>query len=210
MLDNYEKLRSGVIKNLAPDPPIYDEEYVIRYNNSLGGQANELSCLRLGLLLGCLNHPIQKLLDVGYGDGNFLERASTVIPKCFGYDVSPAFPLPPSSNIKSVKKITGTYYDVVTFYNSLEHMSDIDFIKEIQCTYLAITTPWCHYFSDNWFQNWKRRKPKEHIWHFNDETLTRFMLRQGYTVLHYSNVEDTLRGEKIGYASYLTAIFKKG
>ena len=210
MIDGYEKLRSGVIKQTEPTPPIYDEQYAVRYSNSLGGQEDELSCLRLGLLLGVINQPIVKLLDVGYGMGNFLERCSTVVKDCYGFDIGPAYPLPPKSNIKPVSNVTGAYYDVVTFYNSLEHMTDLDFLEKIQCKYLLITTPWCHYFSEEWFENWKHRKPDERIWHFNDETLTRFMLRQGYTVIHYSNIEDTLRGEKIGYASYLTAVFKKG
>ena len=63
---------------------------------------------------------------------------------------------------------------------------------------------------EDWFKNWKHRKPDEHIWHFNDETLTRHVLRNGYSTLHYSNAEDCLRGEKLGYASYLTAVFRKG
>lgn len=208
MLDGYEKLTSGVIKHVKAVPPLYDVDYTTKYKVSLGGQDDELSCLRLGLLLGATNQPIAKLLDVGYGDGNFLERASTVVQKCFGYDVSPAFPAPP--NVTSVNSITGAYYDVVTFYNSLEHIPEIDFVKDIQCKYLVVTTPWCHYFSDEWFQNWKHRKPNEHIWHFNDETLSRFMRTRGYVCVHYSNAEDTLRGEKSGYASYLTAIFRKG
>jgi len=208
MLDGYEKLTSGVIKHVKAVPPLYDVDYTTKYKVSLGGQDDELSCLRLGLLIGATNQPIAKLLDVGYGDGNFLERASTVVQKCFGYDVSPAFPAPP--NVTSVNSITGAYYDVVTFYNSLEHIPEIDFVKDIQCKYLVVTTPWCHYFSDEWFQNWKHRKPNEHIWHFNDETLSRFMRTRGYVCVHYSNAEDTLRGEKSGYASYLTAIFRKG
>ena len=122
--------------------------------------------------------------------------------------MAPVFPLP--GGVDRVDKITGAYYDVVTFYNSLEHMPDIDFLKDIQCKFLVITTPWCHYFSDDWFKNWKHRKPDEHIWHFNDETLTRHVLRNGYSTLHYSNAEDCLRGEKLGYASYLTAVFRKG
>ncbi len=210
MIEGYEKLRSGVIRQISPNPPAYDEQYVTRYNTNLGGRADELSCLRLGLLLGSINQSILKLLDVGYGDGNFLERASTVVKNCYGYDTSPAFPLPAKTNIESVNKITGTYYDVVTFFNSLEHIDNLDFLSEIQCKFLVVTVPWCHNFSDDWFDKWKHRKPDEHIWHFNDETLIRFMAENGYTAMHYSNAEDTLRGEKIGYASYLTAIFKKG
>ena len=157
MLEGYEKLSTGVIKQVNATPPTYDDLYIRDYNLSIGGVGDELSYLRLGLLLGSLNQSITKLLDVGYGDGNFLSKARTVIKDCYGYDVAPVFPLP--GGVDRVDKITGAYYDVVTFYNSLEHMPDIDFLKDIQCIFLVISTPWCHYFSDDWFKNWKHRKP---------------------------------------------------
>jgi len=209
MLEGYEKLSNGVIKHVDATPLVYDEEYTIEYNaRQMGALNDELSYLRLGLLLGGINQSMVKLLDVGYGDGNFLSKTKSIVKDCYGYDIPPVFPLP--QGVERVDNVTGAYYDVVTFFNSLEHMPEIDFIKNIQCKYLMITTPWCHYFSDDWFETWKHRKPNEHIWHFNDETLTRFMNQSGYSVVHLSNVEDCLRGEKIGYASYLTAIFRKG
>ena len=208
MLAGYTKDRDGIIKHDDATPPAYDEEYIRQYTLKNGPLEEELSCLRLGLLLGSINQSITKLLDVGYGNGAFLKRASNIVKDCFGHDNPPAFPLPP--RVESASNPTGAYYDVVTFYNSLEHMPEIDFIKNLQCQYVAITLPWCHYFSDDWFENWKHRKPNEHIWHFNDESLQRFMKSQGYSTLHISNSEDCIRGEPLGYPSYLTAIFKKG
>ena len=208
MLQGYEKLRDGIIKHVDAVPPAYDEEYIRNYYLTNGGFEKELSCLRLGLLLGQLNQPVSKLLDIGYGDGGFLSRASKIIKDCYGYDIGPAYPLPPK--IKPVYNITNAYYDVVTLFNVLEHIPDIDFIEKIQCQHVVITVPWCHNFSDEWFEGWKHRKPNEHIWHFNDESLARFMNSKGYSCLHTSNVEDSIRGEPLGYPNYLTAIFKKG
>jgi hypothetical protein len=210
MLENYKKLSTtGVIRQVDVEPIVYDEKYVVHYNAGLGGLSNELSCLRLGAILGCLNQPINKILDVGYGDGNFLEWASKVVEGCYAYDSSPAYPLP-SNRLKMVNDTTSNYYDVVTFFNSLEHMPDIDFLENLRCKYVIITVPWCHYFSDDWFKGWKHRKPNEHIWHFNDESLNRMMRSKGYSSVYYSNLEDIIRGEKIGYPSYLTAVFSKG
>jgi len=208
MLEGYEKDRDGVIKKTNAPSPAYDEEYVKNYYSVNGAIAEELSCLRLGLLLGSLNQSVNKLLDIGYGNGGFLKRASRVIKDCYGYDVSPRFPLP--ENIRQTNSLTGEFYDVVTLFNSLEHMPDIDFVSDLQCRYVVITVPWCHYFSDDWFDSWKHRKPDEHVWHFNDESLTRFMNSKGYSILHTSNAEDSLRGEPLGYPSYLTSVFKKG
>ena len=74
MLEGYEKLSTGVIKQVNATPPTYDDLYIRDYNLSIGGVGDELSYLRLGLLLGSLNQSITKLLDVGYGDGNFLSK----------------------------------------------------------------------------------------------------------------------------------------
>ena len=102
---------------------------------STGGESGEVVCRDLG--------------DVGYGDGNFLSKAKSVVQDCFGYDIPPVFPLP--QGVKRIDNITGAYYDVVTFYNSLEHMPELDFLQKIQCKYLVVTVPWCHYFSEEWF-----------------------------------------------------------
>jgi hypothetical protein len=43
-------------------------------------------------------------------------------------------------------------------------MEDIEFVKDLKCHYVCISLPWCHYFSDEWFETWKHRKPNEHLW----------------------------------------------
>lgn len=209
MLENYERTKEGVIKQVTRNDFVYDEAYTLQKQSELGGEVEEerLSSLRLGLMIGSLNSTVTSLLDVGYGSGSFLKLASKVVSKCFGYDTPPAFPLP--TKIRSAEDVSGRYYDVVTFFNSLEHMPEIDFIKSLRCKYIIITTPWCHNFSDDWFEKWEHRKPDEHLWHFNDESLQRFMLRRGYVCKHYSNVEDVLRGSRVDHPNYLTSIFKK-
>jgi len=137
MIDGYAKSRDGIIKQVDAIPPVYDEEYVRDYYLVNGTFEKELSCLRLGLVLGQLNHSITKLLDIGYGNGGFLDMASKIVKDCYGYDIGPAFPLP--AKIKPVHNITNDYYDLITLFNSLEHIPDIDFIENLQCKHTATT-----------------------------------------------------------------------
>lgn len=210
MVNNYEKTPEGVIRQVERKDFVYNEEYCFQKQSEQGGpeQEDKLSALRLGLIIGSLNSTITSLLDVGYGTGSFLKLASNVVKKCAGNDLSPSIPLP--TKILSVNDVTADYYDVITFFNSLEHMPDVNFLSQLKCKNVVITVPWCHYFSDNWFENWNHRRPDEHLWHFNEESLRRFMLKKGYTCSHYSNAEDIFRGSGLTYPNYLTAIFKKG
>ena len=62
------------------------------------------------------------------------------------------------------------FYDIITFYDSLEHFEEIEFVKKLKCNYICISVPNCHYKNDEWFRNWKHRKPNEHLWHFNSKS----------------------------------------
>ena len=57
--------------------------------------------------------------------------------------------------------------------------------------------------------NWKHRRPDEHLWHFDEDSLYNFMKRMGYTFISSSNIEDTIRKNKEGETNILTAVFKK-
>lgn len=204
MLENYERDKSGAIKQVVTETFNYDRKYV----DDSCVDNNELAILRLGVLIGAINKPIRELLDVGYGNGFFLKWASKTVQRCYGYDIEPAYPLP--KNALKAESILGNNYDVVTFYNSLPCFRNLDFINQIKCQYIVATVPWCHNTSDEWFESWEERKPDEYVWHFNDETLQRFMLTKGYTLIHFSNIEDTIKGQvRIGLPSFLTGIFKK-
>ena len=204
MLKNYEKIKDGLIKQIEVGSFNYDRDYVD--NEKINH--NELSALRLGLMVGSVNEPIRSLLDVGYGNGFFLKWASKTIQKCYGYDIEPKYPLP--DDIEEAKSITGHHYDVITFFDSLPCFRNLDFIKELRCNYVMVSMPWCHNFSDEWFEKWSQRKPDEYVWHFDDEALRRLMLKNGYMVVHYSNAEDAVKGqERRGHPNSLTGIFKK-
>lgn len=204
MIDNYESLPTGAIKQINIDPFKYDYDYVDKSYNKIDN--NSMSCLRLGNIIGTLGYTPQSILDVGYGNGNFLEWCSKLIPGCFGNDIEPAYPLP--EKIAFTKDITDKFYEVITFFDCLEHFNNLDFIGNLKCRWLVVSLPWCHYFSDEWFKNWKHRKPNEHIWFFNDDSLRNTMQQYNFTLIRTNNIEDTIRKHE-HYPNILTQIYLK-
>ena len=208
MLKNYTKDRNKVIRQINITKIDYDNEYVDqRYNSYPTGEA--MAYLRLGYLLGVLNEfKPTKILDIGYGNGDFLKAASKSINFCCGSDIEPMYPLP--DYIETVQDIYKDEYDVVCFFDSLEHFDNIYEISKLRAKYIYISVPECHYFSDEWFNSWKHRRENEHLWHFNLESLTLFFAEMGYEIINYSDVEDIIRtAQEDGVSNILSAIFRK-
>ena len=130
------------------------------------------------------------------------------IPKLYGNDIQPAYPL--EKGIKFIDDITSIEVDVITFYDSLEHFENIDFVKKLKCKYIVISVPWCLNGEDiEWFKKWKHRKPDEHLHHFDELSLIKFMNRMGYNCLNFTNIEDKIRIDKNNNPNILTGCFKK-
>jgi hypothetical protein len=206
----YEQLPNGVIHQVSYSKIPYNYEYSNKYNN-YGERTNYMAYLRLGTLIGALKEIPQRILDVGYGNGAFMAAASTLIPYVAGCDLSP-YPVP--SGCHRVESLTADVYDVVTFFDSLEHFDDITIIKNLKCKYVFISVPWCPTTdaASPTFLNWYHRRPDEHLWHFNKESLLAFFDEYGYKpVLEGLPVEDAIRkNAAVGNRpNILTALFIK-
>lgn len=206
MLDNYIKLENGVIKQINKNQFIYGAEYTKGYEK-YGIEKNNMSYLRLGYIIGSIGKIPNKILDVGYGQGHFLNIAKDIIPHCYGSDITNECPLP--KNCLFVENIYDEFYDVVTFFDVLEHFENIYDIKNIKSEYIVISTPWCNYKNSDWFKLWKHRRPDEHLWFFNNESLKKFMKEINYEFINECNLEDTIRKDNNNQPNILTAIFKK-
>ena len=203
MLDNYEKDLNGVIKQINCTPFSYDYSYADNYNTL---PTNDImSHLRLGYIVGSLGKMPESILDVGYGNGAFLNLAKNSTT-CYGHDIS-QYPIP--EGVSFVENILENYYEVISFFDVIEHFSNPYFLKDLNCKYIVCSLPHCHNFSDEWFENWKHRKPNEHLWHFNDESLVNFMLEMGYEKVRISNIEDTVRKPINEDKNILTGLFRK-
>ena len=218
MVDNlildgeYLQLQNGVIKQKDGKIEIkYGIDYISKGYSSLIPDEilTKMAGLRLGYLLGSIDEDINSILDVGYGSGEFLKVCVDRGINSEGIDV-PEVPLP--DNV-----IQGNFnkpYDVICFFDSLEHFPNIDFVKDLDCKYIYISAPWCHYCSnpdleENWFRDWKHRKYGEHLWHFDDKSLTNFLREHNFEVIKVSNIEDTIRKGTDNLENILTVIARK-
>ena len=161
--------------------------------------------LRYGYIKGVVKN-FNSILDVGFGNGAFL----SVLPQEYlsgGFDVfqNPCLP----KNSVSVSSITDKHWDVVCFFDSLEHIPDLSVVSKLKCNYVVVSLPWCHYFNDEWFLNWKHRKPDEHLHHFNDTSLTKFFNANGYKCIDLCNIEDSIRTPIDNNPNILTGVFKR-
>ena len=208
--ETYEVLDSGVIHQTSYKKIDYNYDYSNKYNN-YGEKGNYLGYLRLGTLIGAIKEIPQRILDVGYGNGAFMAAACTLIPHVAGCDLSP-YPVPEGCH--RVESLTDAAYDVVTFFDSLEHFDDISIIRALKCRYIFISVPWCHATDPSTpaFLNWYHRRPNEHLWHFNKESLVAFFAECGYKpVIEGLAVEDAVRKNAAvaPQPNILTALFAR-
>jgi len=207
MDEEYEYLDNGLIHQINYKKIEYNNNYNSKYDN-YGDKRDKLSYLRLGVLLGALKKNPNKILDVGYGNGDFLKACLNSIKECHGIDLSD-YPVP--TGCTKINNMFSEKYDVVCFFDSLEHFDDIYAIKELKTDYIFISVPWCHNFSPNWFKSWYHRRPNEHLWHFNKDSINKFFNEIGYECIYQSNFEDIVRINKnvLPNENILSCLFKK-
>jgi hypothetical protein len=208
MLDNYKQLDNGVIKQVNITSKVdYNEAYIENSYNTYGTNGTKLAHLRLGFLLGLI-HNHDSIIDVGYGNGDFLDACTNTFSQCYGNDIS-EYKLPDTCDYISYDDMLKKEVDVITFFDSLEHFEDISFVKDLKAKYILISVPWCHYKSDKWFDDWKHRRPDEHLWHFNEKSLCEFMKENGYINKKTSNIEDIIRKTEKNEYNILTVLFER-
>jgi hypothetical protein len=208
VIENYLVTEEGIVKQIKYNKICYDLDYIKTFVDlDRIHKGKHMSYIRFGLISGIISfsHTCnKKILDVGYGSGSFLSVCKDAGFNIFGNDIV----MNSNSDIPFVSDIFHDRYDIVTFFDSLEHFDDIHFINRLKTRYIVITVPWCHYFSDEWFYKWKHRKPNEHLWHFNDKALVKFMGKYGYECVNLSNTEDVIRRPVDKNPNILTGIFK--
>lgn len=205
MLENYCKTIDGVVAQVNQVPYVYDALYIENRYSAFPDRGN-LANLRLGYIIGSIGCIPMSLLDVGYGDSTFVDNCTKTIPKVYAYDL-------PTNTTATLGIRTNSLdipVEVMTFFDSLEHFEDISFVQHVRATYIVISVPCCkHPDNDKWFKSWKHRKPNEHLFHFNAESLTAFMLRMGYAKINHTYLEDSIRVDPDNKPNILTSCFAR-
>jgi SAM-dependent methyltransferase len=201
MKETYKEIAPGWLwqSNITSEPMHYDENYVLPYTK----YDDRLSYLRLHF---CERYAkFYSVLDVGYGDGNFLKVANRLGFKCFGNDIS-GYPLPDGVTFIDDRRMK---VDLVTFFDCIEHFPQEnveEVLKELNCNHVCISVPWCHF--DN-FETWKHRKPNEHFHHFDVRGITELLNRGGFDLIVSASIEDVVRTNKGSRPNILTVIGKR-
>jgi len=221
----YEIDRHGTIHQKNPEPFKYDEDYVSTYDNpEYADKSLALSALRFSQAVAACGGIPQYVMDYGYGDGSFLNfaRSYDKARECWGYDITgrdvpqqchpvdEPFSIHVAPNQDDIRKWFKPM-DVVSFWDVLEHLPDMKIIRDIDTKFLIVSLPWCHYQQQGveWFDQWKHRKPNEHLHHFSPFSLGSFLREMGYETLWMSNVEDAIRKPSDRFENILTGVFSK-
>ena len=205
---NYNIDSNDIISQIDPELFDYNIDYVdYEKNKKIPKSAlEEFARFRVGLIYMFMGKFPSSITDFGYGDGSFLRACENIIETRTGYDIIPSDV--PEGCIKS-------NYDgekeLLTFFDSIEHVHDLSFLENISANNVIISVPWCHFrkLGESWFSSWLHRKPHEHIHHFDEISLLNLMSMYGYTMLRYGNFEDCIRIPATGEFNILTAHFKK-
>lgn len=203
--------RLGVLHQLDAQPYTYNDQYVATYDTEeYRRQSDILQALRLGFVLAAHGRPVRRLLDFGYGNGAFLKFIAPQVPERFGFDLT-GIPVEGCTIVQELEQLPKV--DVITFWDALEHVPDLSFVRDLPCDTVVISLPWCHYRQEGqaWFDTrYKHRKPDEHLHHFDEEALQDFMGAMGWSrKVAKSNHEDLVRRSLHGRANILSMAFKR-
>jgi SAM-dependent methyltransferase len=167
----------------------YDANYAHQYDSL---PVREMSKIRWDFIRSYLHLPDgSRILDVGYGNGAFLRYARGAGMKIYGIDVhSEDFGIP------VVDFNTPLVYDLVCFFDSLEHFPSFAPIFQLSARNVVISipnTPDCLLTTPT---DWRHFKPGEHLHYFSRQSLTKLMASWGFArKIVDAFPEDILRGK---------------
>lgn len=167
----------------------YDAQYAHQYDSR---PVKEMSELRWNFIQSNLKLPAgSRVLDVGYGNGAFLKRAREADMRIFGLDVHKE-----DFGIPVVDFDTPQDYDLVCFFDSLEHFPDFAPILRLGTQNVIVSIPCTPDFILTEPTKWRHFKPGEHLHYFSPSSLDLFMRNWGFPKrAAQGHPEDALRGK---------------
>jgi len=210
MLKNYSIDSNEVVHQIDKNEFIYDEQYIKDRYVKYGDTCRTMGILRLSYLLGSIVLKPKKILDVGYGNGAFLDICSDYGLITYGYDIS-NFKINSKHIILKYDEVFNYEYDVVCMFDSMEHMENPEkFLEGLRTKYVFVSVPnYKPELGDEWFFYWKHRRENEHLHHYSERSLTKFFKSYNYDLIDLSNVEDIIRQDQQNIPNITTAIFRR-
>ncbi len=167
----------------------YDAKYAHQYDLR---PVREMSLLRWNFIQAHLALPAgSQVLDVGYGNGAFLKCAREAGMKIYGIDLHTE-----DFGIPVVDFDTDIEYDLICFFDSLEHFPDFSDVFKLRAKAVIVSIPNTPPSLLRAPHAWRHYKPGEHLHYFSRDSLDRIMRGWGFTRKHAEGFpEDDLRGK---------------
>ena len=163
-------------------------DYSLKYKENLL-HTNENAMFRLGILSTYFSYEYMvdmKVLDFGCGTGDFVKHGKSVFKECVGYDVS--------GESISKHKLKTTQWDLITAFDVIEHLKDINSIFDLKWKYLYLSFPETPSVEKwEYLQDWRHFKPDEHQWLLNRDGMCKWAEENHCRVIMKGNYEDCLR-----------------
>jgi hypothetical protein len=198
MKEEYRVDEFGVYSQINPQPFDYTQEYQDKYKNY---REDEMSSLRLGYIIGAIGAIPDSLVDVGPGSGAFALNASKIIKSVKINDTIKRDDIA----LEWTDEPFSEPCEVLTMFDVMEHIEDLSFVERIRARYVVLSVP-CFPGIDK-FENWKHRRPDEHIHHFDEDSLVKFMASKGWRCFGVTNIEDIIRTSEENNPNIITACF---
>jgi len=203
----YEIQPTGTIYQTDHRPYKYDAAYSAIYDKESYRRGNDiLQAMRYGMAVTAQGRKITSLMDVGYGNGAFIEFAKHHVPYVYGYDIT-GVPLDGAYQMPEMVKA-----DVYCFWDVLEHFPYLDFLHTLPAETICLSLPYCHFQTEGkeWMETkYPHLKPDEHIRHFNQFSLCNEMALYGWKCVSITGHEDIVRKSVHGLQNIISAAFKR-
>jgi len=163
-------------------------EYSVEYKQAQSTNT-DMSYLRIGWLASHFRYEMlrkMKVVDIGSGNGTFVNVGESVFGSCVGFDLS--------GESISKDELDSTEWDLVVLSDVLEHFEDIEDLFKLKWSYAFVSFPETPKVADaEDLIGWRHFKPNEHLWCLNFTGMQKWFSDHGCRFINGSNVEDIIR-----------------
>jgi len=183
------------------DTNVYDEEYCSKYtkydNTQLGVDLNKFRLEFVQHFIKRVNSPKLKVLDFGCAVGAFCKIVAEHFDS-YGCEVNSFYEKVWKEDVSGAKyslSVPQEQFDVVTFFDSLEHVDDIKgLLEKLNVSHVVISIP---IVPKEKLPQSRHLRPQEHLHYFTTSSLCKFFSQSGYELGGTSSRESELGREDI-------------
>lgn len=182
--------------NLKMDPTfsdgIYEDEYLLHYELY---EQTDFSKILMKERLQFIENTMEllsgkSLLDYGCGADTFKKVMNDIYPSMHVFSYDPFFK---KDHNFLEHLITFDFFDIVTFWDSFEHIRRLEIVPLLKGKYIFMTIPIIDNIKS--IYKWKHYVPGEHVWYFSTSVLVKLFEKWNYKLITQSDFEEKLRSK---------------